>query len=96
MTLSNYVLTLVIFGEVLLDESLADHSRLLESYSIATTVPNWSKVNGSLKKMYQAEVLEKHAAVQHFYFGDIQYCLAKTKDRRTCTYPYYRIRRAGG
>lgn len=46
-----------------------EHSPIL--YSIATTVPNWSKVNSGLMKMYQAEVLEKHTVVQHFYFGNI-------------------------
>lgn len=46
-----------------------EHSPIL--YSIATTVPNWGKVNSGLMKMYQAEVLEKHTVVQHFYFGEI-------------------------
>lgn len=46
-----------------------EHSPIL--YSIATTVPNWGKVNSGLMKMYEAEVLEKHTIVQHFYFGDI-------------------------
>lgn len=47
----------------------SEHSPIL--HSIATTVPNWSKVNSGLLKMYQAEVLEKHTVVQHFYFGEI-------------------------
>jgi serine/threonine-protein phosphatase 2A activator len=46
-----------------------EHSPIL--YNIATTVPNWGKVNTGLMKMYQAEVLEKHTVVQHFYFGGL-------------------------
>ncbi|CAD6570208.1 MAG: Serine/threonine-protein phosphatase 2A activator [Cyphobasidiales sp. Tagirdzhanova-0007] len=46
-----------------------EHSPIL--YNIASTVPNWQKVNSGLMKMYQAEVLEKHPIVQHFWFGSI-------------------------
>lgn len=46
-----------------------EHSPIM--YNIATTVPNWQKINSGLTKMYQAEVLEKHPVVQHFCFGGI-------------------------
>lgn len=46
-----------------------EHSPIM--HNIATTVPNWQKVNSGLMKMYQAEVLEKHPVVQHFWFGGI-------------------------
>ena len=46
-----------------------EHSPIL--HNIASTVPNWKKVNSGLMKMYQAEVLEKHPVVQHFWFGGI-------------------------
>lgn len=46
-----------------------EHSPVL--YNIASTVTLWSKVNSGLVKMYQAEVLEKHQVVQHFWFGDL-------------------------
>ena len=46
-----------------------EHSPVL--FSIATTVPNWQKINYGLLKMYQAEVLEKCPVVQHFYFGSL-------------------------
>lgn len=45
----------------------SEHSPIL--HNIASTVPNWQKVNSGLIKMYQAEVLEKHPVVQHFWFG---------------------------
>lgn len=47
----------------------AEHSPML--HNIATTVPNWAKVNTGLTKMYRAEVLEKVPVVQHFRFGGI-------------------------
>lgn len=40
-------------------------------HNIASTVPNWSKVNSGLMKMYEAEVLGKVPVVQHFWFGGI-------------------------
>lgn len=47
----------------------AEHSPML--HNIASTVPNWSKVNSGLLKMYNEEVLKKVPVVQHFWFGDI-------------------------
>lgn len=48
--------------------SFAETSPVL--YSISS-VPNWSKVNGGMIKMYKAEVLGKQPVVQHFDFGQI-------------------------
>lgn len=40
-------------------------------HNIASTVPNWTKVNSGLMKMYREEVLKKVPVVQHFWFGGI-------------------------
>lgn len=40
-------------------------------HNIASTVPNWDKVNTGLMKMYREEVLKKVPVVQHFWFGGI-------------------------
>ena len=45
----------------------AEHSPMLNN--IASTVPNWTKVNTGLMKMYEEEVLKKVPVVQHFWFG---------------------------
>ncbi|KAF5359497.1 hypothetical protein D9756_002901 [Leucocoprinus leucothites] len=46
-----------------------EHSSQL--YSIATGVPNWTKVNSGLFKMYRAEVLGKRVVVQHIPLGGL-------------------------
>ncbi|KAK6196227.1 hypothetical protein SNE40_001492 [Patella caerulea] len=46
----------------------AEHSNQLWNVS---GVPNWSKVNSGLIKMYKAEVLCKHPVIQHFLFGSL-------------------------
>ena len=46
----------------------AEHSNTL--YNISA-VPNWSKVNSGLIKMYKAEVLSKFPILQHFVFGTL-------------------------
>jgi len=40
-------------------------------HNIATTVPNWAKVESGLFKMYKVEVLQKVPVVQHFWFGGV-------------------------
>eukprot|EP00049_Salpingoeca_infusionum_P000797 m.42426 g.42426 ORF g.42426 m.42426 type:complete len:437 (-) comp10690_c0_seq1:450-1760(-) len=45
-----------------------EHSRVL--YDISG-VPEWSKVNSGLLKMYKKEVLDKFPVMQHFFFGDL-------------------------
>ena len=47
----------------------AEHSPMLNN--IASTVPNWTKVNTGLLKMYEEEVLKKVPVVQHFWFGGL-------------------------
>ena len=46
----------------------AEHSRYL--YDISG-VPEWSKVNSGLVKMYKEEVLHKFPVIQHFLFGSL-------------------------
>lgn len=45
-----------------------EHSSFLHHIS---TLPSWSKANGGLVKMYDAEVLAKHPIVQHVLFGRV-------------------------
>jgi hypothetical protein len=45
-----------------------EHSSFLHHIS---TLPSWSKANGGLLKMYEAEVLNKFPIVQHVLFGRI-------------------------
>ncbi|XP_046901736.1 serine/threonine-protein phosphatase 2A activator [Hypomesus transpacificus] len=46
----------------------AEHSNQLWNIS---AVPNWSKVNQGLIRMYKAECLEKFPVIQHFKFGSL-------------------------
>ncbi|KAI0319067.1 serine/threonine-protein phosphatase 2A activator 1 [Amylostereum chailletii] len=46
-----------------------EHSAQL--HAIATSVPNWGKVNSGLFKMYEAEVLGKRVVVQHVPLGGL-------------------------
>uniref|UniRef100_A0A4W5NQ05 Serine/threonine-protein phosphatase 2A activator n=1 Tax=Hucho hucho TaxID=62062 RepID=A0A4W5NQ05_9TELE len=46
----------------------AEHSNQLWNIS---AVPNCSKVNQSLIRMYKAECLEKFPVIQHFKFGSL-------------------------
>ncbi|GAA6017406.1 hypothetical protein JCM11491_006646 [Sporobolomyces phaffii] len=47
----------------------SEHSPLL--HQIASTVPNWTKVQSGLWKMYREEVLAKVPVVQHLRFGNL-------------------------
>ncbi|GAA5994533.1 hypothetical protein JCM5350_006388 [Sporobolomyces pararoseus] len=47
----------------------SEHSPLL--HQIASTVPNWTKVQQGLWKMYKEEVLAKVPVVQHLRFGSL-------------------------
>lgn len=66
----------------------SEHSPLL--HQIASTVPNWAKVQNGLWKMYREEVLAKVPVVQHLRFGktirwihrDSQEALPSTGDGR--------------
>lgn len=46
-----------------------EHSPLL--HQIASTVPNWAKIQSGLWKMYREEVLGKVPVVQHLRFGQL-------------------------
>ncbi|KAJ9576961.1 hypothetical protein L9F63_006487 [Diploptera punctata] len=46
----------------------AEHSNQLWNIS---GVPNWTKVNGGLIKMYKAEILAKFPVIQHVLFGSL-------------------------
>ncbi|KAG7090186.1 hypothetical protein E1B28_011791 [Marasmius oreades] len=47
------------------------HEHSSQLHSIAVGVPNWSKVNSGLFKMYEAEVLGKRVVVQHIPLGGL-------------------------
>ncbi|KAL4074734.1 hypothetical protein V8B97DRAFT_1868004 [Scleroderma yunnanense] len=47
------------------------HEHSSQLYAIATGVPNWSKVNSGLLKMYEGEVLSKRVVVQHISLGGL-------------------------
>ncbi|KAF9262490.1 Phosphotyrosyl phosphatase activator [Marasmius fiardii PR-910] len=47
------------------------HEHSSQLHSIAVGVPNWSKVNAGLFKMYEAEVLGKRVVVQHIPLGGL-------------------------
>jgi serine/threonine-protein phosphatase 2A activator len=49
-----------------------EHSSLL--HSVASSVPNWGKVNSGLWKMYEKEVLSKRVVVQHLPLGGLIGC----------------------
>ncbi|CAE6354054.1 unnamed protein product [Rhizoctonia solani] len=51
-------------------KSGAFHEHSPQLYSIASSVPVWSKVNSGLLKMYEAEVLSKRVVVQHLPLGE--------------------------
>jgi len=44
-----------------------EHSPIL--HDVASTVPNWVKVQSGMMKMWEAECLDKRPVVQHFPFG---------------------------
>lgn len=46
-----------------------EHSSQL--HAIASSVPNWDKVNAGMLKMYEAEVLSKRVVVQHLPLGGL-------------------------
>ena len=47
------------------------HEHSPQLYSIAHTVPKWSKINSGMLKMYDAEVLRKRVVVQHLVFSSL-------------------------
>ncbi|KAJ3838191.1 serine/threonine-protein phosphatase 2A activator 1 [Lentinula raphanica] len=47
------------------------HEHSSQLHSIAVGVPNWTKVNSGLFKMYEAEVLGKRVVVQHIPLGGL-------------------------
>ncbi|KIM52999.1 hypothetical protein SCLCIDRAFT_18052 [Scleroderma citrinum Foug A] len=47
------------------------HEHSSQLYAIATGVPNWTKVNSGLLKMYEGEVLSKRVVVQHMPLGGL-------------------------
>lgn len=47
------------------------HEHSSQLYAIATGVPNWTKVNSGLLKMYEGEVLSKRVVVQHLPLGGL-------------------------